>query len=420
LRRADLATHPTTPRTLWDQRVPTRDGVNLSADVYLPEDYRGLFPILEKAVHLASCSQAPLSTPVMQALAEYQASLLEHGMDWPRWTGEVARAKAAFAGLLKTSPNDIAVLASVSDAVSAVASCLPWRGRSGVVMTTHEFPTIGHVWLAAQRTGRARITFVETPDGFYGDDVLSGVVDEKLAILSVHAVAYASGTKQDVRTLARAAHERGAIILVDAYQAMGTVPMDVGRDNLDIVVSGNLKYLLGLPGTAFMYVRPELAAELEPASTGWFGRENPYAFDVRGLDFARGARRFDTGTPPIPAAYAARAGMDLIASVGVDAIRQHTRELSRFAIELALEHGLRIAGPRDPDQRGASTAIDVGPRAAEVEAEMRRRGVIVSARGPVVRLAPHFFTTRDDIATGMSVLCDAFDALDLLRAQTRA
>ena len=192
-------------------------------------------------------------------------------------------------------------------------------------------------------------------------------------------------------------------LLVDAYQSLGTCRVDVREWDIDILVSGNLKYLLGLPGIAFIYVKEELIERFEPALTGWFGRVNPFAFDARALDYAAEARRLDTGTPPVFAAVAARAGMELIEEAETRRIEARIEELSACAIESADRLGLEYVGPRDVLTKGATTAIRAGDPHA-VEQALKARGVVSSARGDVIRIAPHFFTTCDDIDRAMNEL----------------
>ncbi|MGH2344644.1 MAG: aminotransferase class V-fold PLP-dependent enzyme [Chloroflexota bacterium] len=372
----------------------------------IPEQFRARFPILEHKIHLANCSQAPLSIDVRQALDRYQQSLIEEGMAWEIWMGEVRAARAEFAHLIEVEPEDIAVLSCVSDAISAIAGCLPIGRRRQVVTTIDEFPTVGHGWLAAADHGRAEVRFVRSADGFYPPELVEPAMGPETALLSVHLVSYTTAARQDVMSLARLAHAHGAYILVDAYQALGTLAFDVRQNEVDILVCGNLKYLLGLPGIAFMYVRPGLSDELRPAATGWFGRINPFNFDPTHLDFAPGARRFDMGTPPIAAAYAALAGMRLIREVGVEAIERHVLTLSRQVISGALERGFSVASPHDVTRKGASTALRFGARSAELERRLKARGIIVSARGDVLRIAPHLFTTPDDITAALDALAE--------------
>jgi selenocysteine lyase/cysteine desulfurase len=370
------------------------------------ERFRPRFPILEHKIHLANCSQAPLSVDVREALERYQQSLIEQGMDWEVWMGEVQAARAEFAHLIGAAPEEVAVLSCVSDCISAVAGCLPIQGRRQVVTTVDEFPTVGHGWLAAAGHGRAEVRFVRSTDGFYRPELVEPEMGSETALLSVHLVSYNSAARQDVLALAELAHAHGAYLLVDAYQALGTLSFDVRQNEVDILVCGNLKYLLGLPGIAFMYVRPGLSDELRPAATGWFGRVNPFNFDPTHLDFASGARRFDMGTPPIAAAYAALAGMRLVREAGVKEIERHVQELSRQVIAGALERGFEVASPFDVTKKGASTALRFGERSADLEHELKARGIIVSARGDLLRIAPHLFTTPADITTALDALAE--------------
>jgi selenocysteine lyase/cysteine desulfurase len=371
-----------------------------------PEEYRSRFPILQSKIHLANCSQAPLSIDAIEAINRYEHSLTQVGMDWSGWTEEVEFARAEFARLIGASANDVGVMSSVSDTVSAIASCLPIYGRKRIVTTVDEFPTVGHTWLASAHHERANVTFVRSSDGFYTAEMIAPYLGQNTAILSVHLVSYYSSALQNIQELADVAHRHGALLLVDAYQGLGTVPLSVKESGADIVVSGTLKYLLGIPGIAFIYVRPGLSNDLQPAMTGWFGRVNPFHFDATQLDFAPGGRRFDMGTPPIIAAYAACAGMRIIQEVGVPAIHQHVQKISQQVIDGARARGLEVASPLDVTKKGASTAIRVGPRSHEIEAEMLKRGVILSSRADVIRIAPHFFTTPADIETALNELAE--------------
>jgi selenocysteine lyase/cysteine desulfurase len=202
----------------------------------------------------------------------------------------------------------------------------------------------------------------------------------------------------------------GALLFVDAYQSLGPRTPDVKALGIDMLASGCLKFLMGIPGIAFLYVRAEVAERLEPAVTGWFGRADPMAFDPVRLDWAPGARRFDTGTPPILPAYVAQAGMEMVLDVGTDRIEEWTLALSRRLARRAEDRGLTIMSPADPAMRTPTTAIDVTgypeTSSAAVEEELRARGVLASARGPAVRLAPNFFNSAEDVDRAVDVLAE--------------
>jgi selenocysteine lyase/cysteine desulfurase len=368
------------------------------------EAQRALFPILSRKVQLSSCSQSALSTPVAEAIAHYMQSWSENGMDWGGWQVALDQAKAEFGRLINAAAADIAVMSCVSDLASSVGNCLQFDDeRNGIVLGEIDFPSLGHVWLAQQSRG-AVVQFAQPDAG--GEIALEDyarLINARTRLVSVSQVSYSNGFRQDIAAIGQLARAQGALFFVDAYQSAGAMQIDVQRDGIDMLVCGGQKYLMGCPGIAFMYVRREVAEQLKPVNTGWFGRVNPFAFDIRKLDYAQGARRFDTGTPPYINAAAACAGMALLNSVDMAAIEAHIEQLSIAARDAAQRLGLRNVSPRDPRRKGSSTAIQVSDSAA-VEKRMAEAGFIVSARGAVIRVAPHFYNTEADVVGAMEAL----------------
>lgn len=366
--------------------------------------YRKLFPILDNAVQLSSCSQSALSLPVRRAIDEYLDVWVRRGADWGYWMEQVALARVEFARMIHADADDIAVLGSVSDAASSIASALRFEAdRREIVTTTLDFPSICHVWLAQQPRG-AQVRFVSAQAGSTGTTgQIVDTIDEQTALVSVSQACFYDGQIVDIAATGREARKRGAIQFVDAYQSAGSIAIDVRQQDVDILASGAQKYLLGIPGIAFLYVRPELAQRLTPTVTGWFGRVNPFEFDPAKLDFAAGAARFNTGTPPMMCASAARAGMSLLNEIGIPAIEAYLGQLSAVALEEAARLGLAIASPNASSAKGANTAIRI-PNAAQVEAQMLQAGYVVSARNDVIRIAPHFYNTADDVTGALREL----------------
>jgi selenocysteine lyase/cysteine desulfurase len=375
------------------QRAPAYD---LSA-------LRSRIPILSTTIPMNNCSQAPQTTATRAAAERYLDSWNARGMDWDAWVGEVDAAKREFARLINAAADEIAVFSSVSEATSAVASALDFTSaRTKVVVTEAEFPTIGHVWLAQESRG-ARVEWIPVCDGRIDATEYDRLVDDRTTIVSATHGYFLNGFKQDLPRLVTAAHARGALLYVDAYQTLGTVPVDVKALGLDFLAAGNLKFLMGIPGIAFLYVRRDLAARLEPTITGWFGRANPFAFDVKHLDWSPTTSRFDTGTPPIVNAYVARAGMEMINEIGAGAIRSWLEVLGQRLIDGGRARGLELLGTDNMAHKTATTAFLVD-ESHIVEEKMRKRGVIASARGPVIRLSPHFYNTLDDVDTALDAL----------------
>ena len=367
--------------------------------------WRRSIPLLASTIPMNNCSQAPQTDRTRAAAEAYLDSWNTRGMDWDGWVQEVALAKQEFATLINASPDEIAVFSSVSEATSAVASAIEFDGdRPGVVVTEAEFPTIGHVWLAQERRG-ARVRWVPVVDGAVPLSAYDTLIDERTRLVSATYAYYLNGAAQDVQSIAARAHGHGALVYIDAYQTLGALPVDVRALDVDFLAAGNLKFLMGVPGIAFLYVRQALVDQLHPSVTGWFGRANPFAFDVKQLDWAAGASRLDAGTPPIVNAYIARAGMQIINQLGPTAIRGWHCALARRLIDGGRERGLVLHGTDDVSRKTATTAFVVQDSHA-VERAMRERGILPSARGPVIRLAPHFYSTLNDVDTALDVLAE--------------
>ncbi|MEO6890592.1 MAG: aminotransferase class V-fold PLP-dependent enzyme [Ktedonobacteraceae bacterium] len=332
-------------------------------------------------------------------------------MHWDAWITEIDRARAIFARLIGAQPNEIAVGSSVSQLVSSLASALSGsrdRVRRRIVSSVAEFPGVAHAWLALGQSGYQVDLLADNGEGVVSAHAFHDAIDETTALLSVPHVCYANGMMIDPTSLTRAAHAEGALVFIDAYQSIGTVPIDVTSSGVDFLAAGTLKYLLGTAGIAFLYVNPELIEQLEPTVTGWFGRSHPFAFEPARLDYAATAARFDLETPPIIAAYAASAGMQLVLDTGVVRIREHIETLSALAYRLASERGLRVLGLHSVQEKGATTAIDAGDpeRAHVLEQRLRSRSIIASARGRAIRLAPHGFTSEEEVEQALDVVAE--------------
>jgi selenocysteine lyase/cysteine desulfurase len=371
--------------------------------MYDIDAWRRRIPILASLIPMNNCSQAPQTSDTRAAAEEYLESWNRDGMDWDAWVGEAQLAKQEFARLINASADEIAMFSCVSEAVSAVASAFDFSsGRQRVIVTEAEFPTIGHVWLAQERRG-ATVSWIPVRDGQIDLDDADGLLDDQTAIVSATHGYFLNGFMQDVAAIAARAHAHGAKVFVDAYQTAGTTPIDVRAMDVDFLAAGNLKFLMGVPGVAFLYVRRELIDSLTPTITGWFGRANPFAFDAKRLDWSPTASRFESGTPPIINAYIARAGMRIINEIGPSAIRSWLEILGRRLVDGADARGLAVHGTRDMAHKTPTTGFIVDDSHA-IERAMRERGVIASARGPVIRLAPHFYSTIEDVDTALDVL----------------
>jgi selenocysteine lyase/cysteine desulfurase len=312
--------------------------------------------------------------------------------------------RAEFAALINAEPDEVAVTFSASSAIGAIASAVDWSDRPRVVTSDLDFPTMGHVWLA-QRARGAEVAYARQRDDELPLAAFEAEVDERTQLVATSHVCYRNGFRTDLAGLARLTHERGAFLLVDAFQSVGTEPLDVKALGLDALVTGTLKYLLGTPGVALLYVRREVAERLHPTDTGWFGQADPFAYDVHHLDPAPGARRFQSGSPPVPAVYAALAAMRLLRGVGLETIRDHVRTLSDLFIAGARARGLALMTPEDPTRRGPLVML----RCRDVQALLTRlaeRGVLCSTRDGALRVSFHHYNVEEDVAALLAALDD--------------
>jgi selenocysteine lyase/cysteine desulfurase len=360
-----------------------------------PAAFRSRFPALRETVHLASCGLGARSDALDAALGRMLDAMTVGAAAWHTFEDEADRCRAAFARLVGAEPEQVALMPNASTGAYQVVSTLDLGDRDTVVTCADEFPSIAHVWLAQRRRG-GRVRFA-ADDGAYAAEV-----DARTALVSVPLVTYSRGETLPVAPLARIAHERGARVFVDAYQAVGVRPVDVGELECDFLVAGAGKYLLGLPGVAFLYVRR--GTDREPALTGWLGRVDPFAFDPRRLDFAAGARRYEIGTPDVAALYGAAAGMNLLEDLDLRDVARHVGELAALAADRLRAGGERLA-PIAPERRGAHVAL-VDDDPAALAAWLSARGISVSPRRPFVRLAFHYFNDERDV----DAVCAAIEA----------
>ncbi len=367
-----------------------------------PDDFRARFPILARRVYVNSCSQGALSTDVESALGAFTASWHDEGSPWERWVGEVERLRASAAGLIGAGVDEIAIMPSASAAISAVATSLSFEGRRRVVLGEFEFPTMAHVWLSQQRRG-ASIAWARARGDALPIETYADLVDADTLIVPATHLCFRNGYRLDIRTLVALCRDRGAYCFLDDYQRTGTAPLDVRDLGVDFMVTGTLKYLLGPSGIAFLYVRRDLIERLEPLATGWFGRSDPFAFGIDRLDWSASARRFETGTPPIPNVYAARAGIELVQQVGLAVVERRIAELVERFDRGARDRGFDVMTPADPARRGALVVIR-SANAVELVHRLEHQGIIASARGDGVRVSFHAYNNEQDVDTVLETL----------------
>lgn len=363
----------------------------------LPGSIRDRFPILERAVYTNSCSQGALSNDVRAAYQQYLTDWDDKGAPWELWVEQAEGARARFARLLNASPDEVAVTTSVSAGVSSLLSGLRHaEGRNKIVISDFEFPTIGQITHAQELRGSKVDHVAAASDTTIPLERLAEAIDDETGLVAITLVSFRHGSKTDVKEVIRLAHEVGALVLVDSFQGVGAIPIDVRDLNADFVTGGVLKYLLGSSGLAFLYCRADLLPQITPTVTGWFADEDIFKMDIYDYSPSATARKFESGTPPIPNIYAGNAGMDLMHEIGIAATEQHVGRLTLQLVEGLDRIGAKMVTPRDPTKRGPMVAVATTDAQAMVAA-LKEDGILTSARDGNIRLSFHCYNSEEDI-----------------------
>ncbi|GAA4729983.1 aminotransferase class V-fold PLP-dependent enzyme [Phytohabitans rumicis] len=378
----------------------------MNGEVFDPVLFRKHFPGLDNLAYLACCSLPPASARLGEAMAAMLAAMSAPRLAWERFEAEVERLRVQTAALIGARADQVALLPDATTSAFQVASTLRWARQPRLVTSSAEFPGLAHVWLA-QRPRGAQVVFVGDRDGTVCAEDYLAAIDARTGLVSVPMTTYRHGIRLPVAQIAAAAHDAGACVVTDAYQATGVEPVDVAALDVDYLITGYGKYLLGLPGIAALYVRQRADGSLWPQLTGWLGRRNPFAFDPHELDFPLDAGRLQLGTPAIPAIYAANAGLSLIGELDLAVVRQHVLSLTEGIVATLTAQGHRSVPQPDPATRGAHVALP-HPDPGALSAFLTERNVLISPRGEVARLSVHAFSTRLDVLAACALI-EQFD-----------
>jgi kynureninase len=363
--------------------------------------YRHRFPILETCTYLINHSLAAMPAAAEDKLREYARMWRERGIRaWGEgWWEMPVTVGDQLGRILGAAAGSMVMHQNVTVAEAVVISCFaPTGARNRVVYEEANFPSVRYLYQA-----QPELEVVAVQD----DAAIVDAIDERTLLVPISHVLFKNGGIQEVEPIVRRAHEAGAYVVLDCYQSAGVVPFNLTELDVDFAVGGSVKWLCGGPGAGWLYVRPDVAERLQPTLVGWQAHARPFAFEPE-LEYAAGARRFLTGTPNVPALYAATAGYDVIEEVGVPRIRERSLALTQLLIDLCDEAGLEVVSPRKPERRGGTVTVST-PDHAACHAELGERGIICDFRpDPVggIRLGPHFFNTEDEVRHAVSELAD--------------
>jgi kynureninase len=365
--------------------------------------YRDRFPILRDCTYLINHSLAAMPAEAEDRLLEYARMWRERGIRaWGEGWWDMPISVGTQVGRIIGAPAGSTVMhQNVTVAEMIVISCFHRAGaRNRVVYEEANFPSVRYLYQA-----QPELEVVVAED----DEAVLAAIDERTLLVPISHVLFKNAEIQNVEPIIRRAHEVGAYVVLDCYQSAGVVPFDVTALDVDFAVGGSVKWLCGGPGAGWLYVRPDLAERLEPTFFGWQGHARPFAFEPE-LEYAAGARRFLTGTPNVPALYAATAGYDVIEEVGVDRIRERSLSLTQLLIDLLDAAGFEVGSPRDPARRGGTVLVQT-PDDAAVHRELGERGIICDFRPDAgIRLGPHFYNSEDELRHTVAQLSEIVES----------
>jgi kynureninase len=362
--------------------------------------FRPEFPILERTTYMISNSLGAMPHGVYDSVQEYCDTWATRGVRaWEEQWWMMAREVGDAIGAIMNAPaGSVSLQLNVTSCQAVVASCFDFSGkRNKVVYSDMNFPSVMYFW-EAQRARGAQIQMVPTNDGIHVPiERLLDAIDEQTLLVPISHVVFRSSYINDATAIIEKAHRVGAHVVLDTFQSLGNVPVDVEELNVDFTVGGVLKWLCGGAGTSYLYVRPDLGKKLQPKLTGWFAHENPFAFEVGEIKYGDPPFRFMQGTSNVPGFYTAMPGLKIIREAGVQRIREKSKKMTARLIELADQRGWKVNAPRNPEQRGGTVAINM-PNSKEVCAELLRQDVLVDWRPNAgVRFSPHFYNTMEEI-----------------------
>ena len=363
-------------------------------------ELREEFPSLEHTLHFASHTLGAMPRGVDEALRRYAHTWRVRGIRaWDEgWFAMPTEVGNLLAGLFNGEPGSVAMFENVTIAEAVGLSAIDFRApRNRLVCGAEDFPSLLYLYEGLTRRGAELVRVPSRQDRRMDERDIVAAIDERTAVVALSHVMFRSSQVLDLAPIAARARQAGALTMIDAYQAIGTVPLDVRAVGIDLLAGGSVKWLCGGPGAGYLYVSPRVAPMLEPALTGWMAHENPFAFDSGPTRRDAGARRFWTGTPGIPAFAAAREGYAIVARAGISAIREKSLRLTGRMIALADEMGFKVGSPREPERRGGTVVLDI-PDAERVCHALLAEDVLLDFRpGVGLRLAPHFYTRDDEV-----------------------
>ncbi len=364
------------------------------------QKWREEFPILEKTVYLINNSLGAMPRAVYDNLKLYADIWSTRGISaWEEgWWEFIGNIGNILADIINAPKDSVSMHQNVTIAEAVVISCFDFKGKKNkIVYSDMNFPSVMYLYQARIPDG-AKIEIVKSEDGMtVSTEKILDAIDDETLLVPISHVLFKSAYIQDIKPIIEKAHACDAYVVLDTYQSVGTVPVDVQKLNVDFVVGGSIKWLCGGPGAAYLYVRPDLAEKLQPRLTGWMAHQQPFAFEPEMRFTEKGAFKFLNGTPHLPALYTVKAGYEIIREVGAEKIRKRSLELMERIIQQAQQYGFKINSPLNPEQRGGTVVVQM-ENSQQISKELLTRDFLIDWRPQAgIRISPHFYNTEHEV-----------------------
>ncbi len=378
--------------------------------------WRTEFPILTSTTYLISNSLGAMPRSVFDRLREYADTWATKGVRaWAdEWWEMPVHAGNVIAPLIGAGGGEVSMHPNITLMEAIILSCFEEegsrKGKNKIVCEEMNFPSVLYLYRNWAETHGCRLELIRSDDGITVDTQrMIDAIDERTLLVPISHVLFKSAYIQDVQAIIAKVHRVGAFVVLDAYQSIGILPVDVKALEVDFLVGGVLKWLCGGAGGGFLYVRPDVLKELRPRLTGWVAHPRPFDFSTEPIEYREDAFRFLNGTPAIPAIYAATEGPKIIQHIGVEKIRAKSLHQTELIISFADRYGFRIRSPREPERRGGTVTVDV-PHAYEVSQELLARNILIDYRkGAGIRIAPHFYNSDDEVRFALEQIREIID-----------
>jgi len=376
----------------------TIDGLPKPTDPADWTEFRREMPVVQKWAYLDHAAVSPLPGPTRDAvLAWAQQAACDGNTAWNRWSGRVEEVRLAAARLIGAQPEEIAMAKNTTEGITFVAEGYPWQSGDNVVTLADEFPSNQYPWLHLADRG-VKTRRVSPTNGEVDLGQLAAACDRRTRVLAVSWVSYWSGWRNDVDRLAEIAHACGALLCLDAIQALGVFPLDVRRTPVDFLAADGHKWLLGPEGAGIFFIRREHLGRLRPLGVGWNSVKHAHDFHRIELDLRDTAARYEGGSQNLVGVIALGASLDLLGRFGSQAVSRRVLEITDLACRRLTELGAVVLSNRRPEHQSGIVLFDLpgrDPRA--LRRHCLGRGVVLSLRAGHLRISPHAYNDESDI-----------------------